>query len=179
MSPLIHALIAWIVAVLFLKDLNERRLVVFAGFIPDLDGVFILWNMELFAKYHHTIGHSLLFGLPMVLLFTMFSKEKLKIFIAGTLAFSLHLVADIVGSNWPIYPLFPFSDMGVSAWPWMSYEMIYGVLNPVVFFLVIFSFCLLIYLKKRSPLEFFSHKWDEQCVKEIFRIMNRDLPEDR
>ena len=42
MSPLVHGMIAWLVAILILKDANDRRLAVIAGVVPDIDGFFIL-----------------------------------------------------------------------------------------------------------------------------------------
>ena len=63
MSPIAHGMIAWLIAILFLKELKDRRLVVFIGVVPDIDGIFYLFNQELYYEYHHTIGHSYIFGI--------------------------------------------------------------------------------------------------------------------
>ncbi|MDI6916998.1 MAG: hypothetical protein QMC80_04290 [Thermoplasmatales archaeon] len=62
MSPVIHLLIAWFVANLFSINLKERRLVLIAGVIAEVDAIGILFNEDLFYQYHHTFGHTILFG---------------------------------------------------------------------------------------------------------------------
>ena len=42
MSPLVHGMIAWLIAILILKNVNDRRLAVIAGVVPDIDGIFVL-----------------------------------------------------------------------------------------------------------------------------------------
>ena len=50
MNPVVHGLVAWILVSLTLKNSRDRRLAVIAGVISDIDGVFILFSMELYRK---------------------------------------------------------------------------------------------------------------------------------
>jgi hypothetical protein len=140
MSPISHLLFAWIIANSFSLNLRERRLCLIIGVISDIDGVFILFSEDLFLTYHHTFGHWLIFGIPLALFFSILSKNKVKGFLAFSSAFIVHLIADIMGSNWSVHPFQPFSDVGFSAYPTISNHLIYFRINPVVFiFLVIVS----------------------------------------
>jgi hypothetical protein len=130
------------------------------GVISDIDGVFILFSEDLFLTYHHTFGHWLIFGIPLALFFSILSKNKVKGFLAFSSAFIVHLIADIMGSNWSVHPFQPFSDVGFSAYPTISNHLIYFRINPVVFiFLVIVSIYILLKYR-RTPWEFISKKWD-------------------
>jgi hypothetical protein len=160
MSPISHLLIAWIIAHIFFLDYRERRLCLIAGVIPDIDGVFILFSQDLFIKLHHTLGHWLIFGIPLAFLFSVFSKKKLKSFGAYSLAFSFHLIADIMGSDWSVYPFGPFSEIGYSAYPTLSVESIFYVINPTVFIIVLVISLFILFKYRRTPIEFISKRWD-------------------
>jgi hypothetical protein len=164
MSPLVHGLIAWLFAFLVLKKTNDRRLAVIAGVAADLDGVFILFNMDLFTKYHHTFTHSYIFGIPIALTAMILGEEKIKVFFACLGAFTLHLLCDIIGSDWPIQPFYPFSHLSFSASPYLSITVIYGIISPAVFVLCIFIMLAIMYYKQASPMEFISEKVDKRFV---------------
>jgi hypothetical protein len=160
MSPLTHLLIAWIVANIFSLNLKERRFCMIMGVIADIDGVFTLFSQDLFIKYHHTLGHWLVFGIPLALIFTVLSENKKSSFGAYSLAFSLHLIADIVGSGWQVHPFMPLVNTGFSAYPTLSVEMIYSVINPAVFIGVVLISLYILFKQRRTPLEFVSKRWD-------------------
>ena len=160
MSPISHLLIAWIVANVFSLDLKERRFCLIMGVIADIDGVFILFSQDLFIQYHHTLGHWLVFGIPLALIFTLLSENKKRSFGAYSLAFSLHLIADIVGSDWSVHPFMPLLNTGFSAYPTLSVEMIYFVINPAVFLVVVLISLFILFKHRRTPLEFVWKKWD-------------------
>jgi hypothetical protein len=164
MSPVVHGLIAWLFAVWVLKETNDRRLAVIAGVAMDIDGIFILFNMDLFITYHHTFGHSYIFGIPLAVTAALLGREKLKIFFAALGAFTLHLLAVIIGSNWLIYPLYPNTDIYYSISPTVSNLIIYGVINTIVFLVCIGLMLIVMYYKQISPIEFISEKWDERFV---------------
>ena len=67
MSPIVHALMSWLIAITFLRghvlqrdlsavspgdtrgllrELKDRRLAILAGVLPDIDGIFILFNYD-------------------------------------------------------------------------------------------------------------------------------------
>jgi hypothetical protein len=150
--------------VLILKETNDRRLAVIAGVALDIDGIFILFNYDLFVIYHHTFGHSFIFGIPMAITAMVLGKEKLKVFFASIGAFSLHLIADIIGSNWAIYPFYPNTEFSLSISPMLSNFIIYGVINIIVFLICIGLMLGIMYYKQISPMEFISKKLDERFV---------------
>jgi hypothetical protein len=75
MGPLNHLLIAWLIANAFPLDLRARRLCLIAGVIPDIDGIPILFDDDLFQAVHHTFGHTLLFGILLSLVVFMKSVQ--------------------------------------------------------------------------------------------------------
>jgi inner membrane protein len=182
MSPVIHGLVAWILAILLIKDVRDRRLVVIAGVIPDIDAIFLLLNEDLFYEFHHTIGHSFVFGIPLALLFAAVSRDttannhhikqyqsfpsrfRARVFLACLGTFSLHLLADYYGSNWPVPLFWPFSGYEVTAAEFISYQTMYGIINPVVAALTVLIVIILIFVKESTPLEFISKKLDDRLV---------------
>jgi hypothetical protein len=140
--------------------MRERKMCLVMGVIADFDGVFILFSRELFIDYHHTLGHWLIFGIPLSLIFTYFSGDKLRSFGAYVLAFSFHLIADIAGSDWGVHPFAPLWNSGFSAYPTLSVNMIYYVINPAVFFIAVLAAISILFKHRRTPLEFLSKKWD-------------------
>jgi len=164
MGPFAHALLAWLVAVTFVNTARDRRLVVLAGILADIDGVFILFDRELYNSYHHMLGHSFFFELPLVLVFVVLANERRRVGLAAFGAFSLHLVSDIVGSNWPVYPFYPYSDFNITILGHVSNDTIYDVINPTVFIVGLILMAILIYVKEASPVEFFSRKLDRKLV---------------
>ena len=162
MSPSVHFLLAWLLAVLFIKEVRDRRLVVLSGILADIDGVFILFNLDLFRKYHHTFGHSILFGILLSVIFFPLAKNRMKTAAIALGAFLLHLLADIIGSNWDVIILYPVSDFGISARGYLSDAVIYGIINPVVMGLSFVGVLAIIYYREITPLEFISEKLDKQ-----------------
>jgi len=167
MSPFVHGLIAWLIAILFLGTVRDRRLVVIIGVMADIDGVFILFNRDLYLEYHHTFGHSFVLGIPLVLVLAAVAKERGRFIAAGLAAFSMHIVADIVGTNWTTYPFYPASDMGFTVGDHLSNTVIYGMIAPVTFILVLVALFVVAYYREVSPIEFFSVKWDRRWTGEI------------
>lgn len=130
----------------------------------DIDAIFILFDYDLFVAYHHTFGHSYIFGIPIAITAMVLGKEKLKVFVASIGAFSLHLIADIIGSNWGINPFYPYTDISLSISPIVPNFMIYGVINTIVFIICIGLMLGVMYYKQISPIEFISEKWDKRFV---------------
>jgi len=157
-------MIAWLVAILILKEVNDRRLAVIAGVAPDIDGIFIFVNNELFLKYHHTLGHSFVYGVLIAMVAGALAKDKKKVWIASILAFSLHLFSDYIGSDWAIYPIYPVSNISFTVASYIPTFVIYYIINPVVFIIVLIIIILIVYKKQVSPLEFISEKLDNRFV---------------
>ena len=164
MSPVVHGLIAWLVAILILKDVNDRRLTVIAGVVPDIDGIFVLFNSELFLEYHHTLGHSFVYGVLIAIVAAGLAKDKKKAGAAAFLAFSLHLFSDYIGSDWAIHPIYPVSNISFTIGSYLPNFVIYTIINPLVFIMILSIIILVIYKKEVSPLEFISEKLDNRFV---------------
>jgi hypothetical protein len=165
MTPVIHLIAAWLIAMAFAIELKERRIVVLAGIIPDIDAVFILFDFDAYIKYHHTFGHSYVFGIPFVFitpfLFLDNLKSKLKVSLIALLGFTSHLVLDIIGSDWPVSLFYPMFSEGYCITPWVSNEIIYWVINPVFAIIIVSLMALVIFKKESSPIEFISQKFDK------------------
>jgi hypothetical protein len=165
MSPLIHLITVWLIAILFSLELKERRIVVLAGIISDIDGALILISQDLFLEYHHSFGHSLIFGIPFILVISLIFSSKLrtKLIVSGVslFAFISHLLLDIFGTNWSVNPFYPILDLDLSISPTLSNEIIYWVLDPIFAIIIFVLMAFIIYKKERSPVEFISVKLDK------------------
>jgi len=160
MDPLNHALIAWTIANSFNVDARTRRFCLLAGVIPDIDGIPILFDEQLFQAVHHTFGHTLLFGVLVSLVLALFLEKKRLGFSVILLGFTAHLGADIIGSNWPVPVFAPFLPAQISVSPYVSDFVIYSVIGPVFLVLGILAAVLILVRLKRTPMEFFSRRWD-------------------
>jgi inner membrane protein len=135
MNIITHAFAGWTLSLPFELDRRDRALVVFASVAPDLDSAVLLGDLakgrpldqcELFATYHHVIGHNVLFAALVTLACVLLARRK--VFIGGLALFAVHfhLLCDIVGSRgpdgsqWEIPYLLPFSNAWHLAvdWQW-------------------------------------------------------------
>ncbi len=164
MDPVVHGMLAWLFAIIFIRDVRDRRLVVIAGVIPDIDGIYILYSTELFYLYHHTWGHSFIFALPVAIFLALFGREKRQVFLGALGAFSVHLISDYFGSNWNIPPLWPISDREYTSATYLSDHVIYDIINPVVTVAALICILIIAYRKEISPIEFISTKLDKKIV---------------
>jgi hypothetical protein len=165
MSPLVHGMIAWLFAWLVLRRAHDRRLAVIAGVAMDLDGIFILFDRAQYLDYHHTFTHSYIFAVPIAITAAILAKDRLLTAYAAIMAFTLHLAADVFGSNWAVYPFYPLSDWGVSASPAVSDFVIYFIISPGTFVVCCVLILFIMYRWETSPLEFLSEKWDKRFVR--------------
>jgi hypothetical protein len=160
LSPLIHALLAWLLAWAFLSKPSDRRLAVIAGVACDIDGVFALFNHDLFVTYHHTFGHTFLFGIPVAITAAVLARDRWRTGLVALGAFSLHLLADIVGTDWPVMPLYPASDVSLTTHGVLAS----GPINLAVAVLVLVAVGLIMYYREVSPFEFLSERLDRWIV---------------
>ncbi len=127
MSPITHLFISWSAASCFKIDKKDRILATIAGVVPDIDGIGIGYDLlmkgnghvlDLWSRYHHTLGHNIGFGL--LLTITAFLAAGRRWVTSGLVLLvfhiHLHLFCDVIGSRgpdgyqWPIPYLEPFSD---------------------------------------------------------------------
>jgi membrane-bound metal-dependent hydrolase YbcI (DUF457 family) len=78
-----HLAISWLIGHR-LPERRDRRLVTWAGVLPDLDALSLLGGAGAFSEYHHVLTHGLV---------------------------HVHLLCDLLGSgrDWPIIYFYPFS----------------------------------------------------------------------
>ena len=171
MSPITHLFISWSAASCFKIDKKDRILATIAGVVPDIDGIRIGYDLlmkenghvlDLWSRYHHTLGHNIGFGL--LLTITAFLAAGRRWVTSGLvlLVFHLHLICDVIGSRgpdgyqWPIPYLEPFSDAWQLAWAgqWQlnAWQNIAITSATIIFILYQASQCGL------SPLEIISSK---------------------
>lgn len=110
MHPPTHLAISWIVGHR-LPELRDRRLVAWAGVIPDLDALSLLGGVGAYSEYHHVVTHNLVAGLVTTALAAAGAKQRWKVAALAFVTFHLHLICDWLGSgkDWPIVYLYPFT----------------------------------------------------------------------
>ncbi len=160
MSPILHGLLAWLLAAALLKDVRDRRLAVIAGGISDIDGFHVLYDQALYNDYHHTFGHTLLFGIPVALCLALAARDRKQAFLVSLGTFSLHLLADIAGTSWPVFPFYPLFELNFSMGHYLSEATLDNVVVPATWILVLLLMAAVMFKKEISPLEFFSAKLD-------------------
>ncbi len=121
--PPIHLALSWLVGHK-LEARRDRRLVAWAGVVPDLDALSLLGGVAAYSQYHHVLTHGLLAALATAALWTAFARQKWKVLALSLFAFHLHLLCDLVGSgvegeHWSITYLYPFSRKEtLFTWGW-------------------------------------------------------------
>jgi len=82
-----------------------------AASLSDIDGLGILISEEWYWRFHHALGHSLLFGIVLSVLLAALSTRRVLGSVLYLCLFHLHLVLDYYGSgpHWPLYYAWPFS----------------------------------------------------------------------
>jgi inner membrane protein len=95
-----------------LQEHRDRVLVTWAGLAPDLDGLSILGGMEEYSKWHHAVGHGLLWAFITIMLCSVLAGDRVKVAVLAFTVFHLHLLCDLLGSglDWPIQYWWPIND---------------------------------------------------------------------
>jgi len=178
MTPLNHLQFGWLIANLKNYDRGERRLIMLASLLPDLDGLpmalapilnllgLSALDLDRMQAIHHTFGHNIFFAAIASAALAAFSpKRRLEIFLVCAATVLLQIVIDNVTSDtWPImyfWPLskFDFSPGNFSSWSYLhllTVWIIQGVLS-----VFIWTSTVIIYLRtKRTFLELASSNLD-------------------
>ncbi len=164
MNPIVHAEIGWLLA----QALDKRRdrvVVTLAAVAPDLDGFGILVSEQLYADWHHKLGHGVLAAVvvpAVALAVTRSPKAALLAFCA----FHSHILGDLVGSGpgWPLWYLWPFSALEwLPSWQWdlASWQ------NSAIGLAVTLTCLACALFVWRTPVELFSVRADEKVVQTI------------
>ncbi|MFA6716525.1 MAG: hypothetical protein WC082_03600 [Victivallales bacterium] len=125
--------------------------------------------MRSIYDYHHILGHNLLFGVIISLIFAVLSSRKIKCFILYLALFHLHLLMDLFGSGecWTIAYFRPFFNYELYSrinWALFSWQ------NILINFLLLFWTIYLIPRKQRTPLEYVMPSLDRKWTADISRF---------
>jgi inner membrane protein len=184
MAPGTHLLISWLSTVEILKDRRERTIVALTGIAPDLDGLGVIVDKitgttELYLKYHHYLGHSLLsvFILATVAAF-LAKSQRVCVWFLSVLVVHAHIICDVAGSKgpdgyqWAVHYLYPFNPeyelTWVHQWELNAWQ------NHVI---MLFLFCVCIFYaktKKITVLEMFSKKLEQEAFNMYNKYVRRN-----
>jgi hypothetical protein len=181
MSPVTHGLLSWTLAQTpGIATRRDRALITIAGLAPDLDGLGIVvqWAtahtahpLEWFSEYHHRLAHNLTAAVVCALVFAAIGTRKWLVGLLVLVAFSLHLVCDVIGAKgpdghqWPV-PLFaPFHPW---EWTWAGQWRLDSWQNLVITGVLVVITIIVACRRGWSPVEIVSPRADSVVVA-IFR----------
>ena len=181
MSPLTHFVGSWLVAVVVAEKPQDRRLITFAGILPDLDGAGMVVDLAryfatggefefvYYQKFHHLWLHGWPGALVLVAALTCFARQRWRVAIGCLITFHLHLLCDLLGSRgpspadlWPICygePLFRHP-----IWIWKGQWRLDGWQNQLVFGAVFIAALGIAVRRGYSFVEIFSIRADRSVV---------------
>ncbi|MFH1588529.1 MAG: metal-dependent hydrolase [Candidatus Diapherotrites archaeon] len=115
MFTLFHGLIPYFTASALTKDKRIWLITFIAGMLPDLDGLPIFFDMNLYYQIHHELFHAPIYGLILGILIALilgkyFKLNKLNSFLAFAGGFALHGLTDVLFTYWPVKLLWPLSN---------------------------------------------------------------------
>ena len=135
MNPVTHFLAGWALSLPFSLERRDRGLVVAASVAPDLDSLGLVADLargrpadslDLWSRYHHTLGHNIGFAVLCTALCAILARRRCLAALLAFVAIHLHFVGDIIGARgpdgcqWPIPYLLPFSNCAqlTVRWQW-------------------------------------------------------------
>jgi len=149
MNIITHALLGWSAGTRLSRQGKDVALIAVASMLPDVDGLGAVIDIinggaaHYFTEFHHKFGHSILFCLLLMPIVYWLSRKNIRLTAWFVGIFHLHLFCDIIGARgpdgyqWPIYYLWPFSDIGFS---WFGQWYINAWPNILLTILLIFDF---------------------------------------
>jgi len=184
MAPGAHLLISWLSTVEVLKERRERVLVTLTGVAPDLDGLGAIVDKltgttDLYFKYHHYLGHSILSALVIATIAACFAKsQRLLVWFLSVLIVNVHVICDVAGSKgpdgyqWPVYylyPLYPEYELTwVHQWELNAWQ------NQVIMFFLLCACLFYAATKKITFLEVISKKLDQEAINMYNKYVRRN-----
>lgn len=163
-----HGIIPYALASLFTKNKVLRWAAFVGGVFPDLDGIPILFDVNLYNQLHRELLHAPIIGfviaLPTALIIKRLYGIKIwKSYLAFSLAYSLHAVTDVFFTKLYVKLLSPFSQEKFSYPIFVNFNLLLALCIAVWLFFKIYKFM----IEKRSlkkeiiellPKEFAKHK---------------------
>ena len=124
-----HGLIPYFLATIFTKEKRYWLVAFIGGVLPDLDGIPILFDLNLFYLIHHELFHQPIYGIilaiPVVFIAAKYFKmDKLKTAVLFAGGFALHGLTDVLFTNWPVKLLWPFSSEQFSSPMFIEYNFL-------------------------------------------------------
>jgi len=121
-----HLALSWLIGQ-GLSERRDRRLVAWAGMVPDLDLLSLLAGADTLRRFHHSVTHGVVAAAAVVLATAVFARRRLRAAGLALAAFHVHLLCDLLGSgvDWPIAYFWPFSSrelISPYAWPLASWQ---------------------------------------------------------
>ena len=113
MSPLAHLVGSWLIAAATTNNSRDRKLVTWAGVLPDADGFGVIpdlvqsWisgkecTFHYYQTYHHLLSHGWPGAISISLLLTLLARRKWRVLFLCLITFHLHLICDLIGSRGP------------------------------------------------------------------------------
>jgi LexA-binding, inner membrane-associated putative hydrolase len=195
MSPITHLVGSWLVAVATTNNPRDRKLVTWAGVVPDADGLGVIpdvigsWisgkacTFYYYQTYHHLLMHGWPAAVVVSILFALYAQERRRVLFLCLLTFHLHLLCDLIGSRgptpgdlWPICYSEPLFRHPI--WFWKHQWRLDGWQNQIIF-LVIFLASLWVATKRGfSFVEVISSKADKVFVGVLQKWRNQLLKSD-
>ncbi len=134
---LVHGVISFFALSFFTKDRRLWLLAFVAGMLPDLDGLPLLWDIDLFYALHHELLHPLIYGIilgiPLALLLNHFLKiGRIRAFAIFAAAYMLHPLGDVLFTNWPVRLLWPFISQEFSYPVFINHNFALLLLAPAM-----------------------------------------------
>ena len=144
-NTIVHGIIPYALASLFTKNKVLRWIALIGGLFPDLDGIHLFFDMNLYRVYHHEILHPPIYGfiiaIPIAILAKKYYGIKMwKSYLAFSLAFALHSVTDVFFTDWYIRLLWPFSQEKFSNPIVYDYNFLLAVLIAIFIFIKLYQF---------------------------------------
>ncbi|HIH10070.1 MAG TPA: hypothetical protein HA254_05385 [Candidatus Diapherotrites archaeon] len=125
---LFHGLLAFFIVAAFTSDNRLKILALAAGLLPDLDGIAILSDYNLFMALHHELLHPPVYGIIFAAI-AAFALHRIAImdwkqsFAVFAFAYMLHPVTDVILTDWPVKLLWPLSSTQYADIFAISFEM--------------------------------------------------------
>ena len=121
-----HLAISWLIGQ-GLSERRDRRLVAWAGVVPDLDALSLLAGASAFSRFHHGVTHGVVAAAAVTLATAVFARRRLRAAGLALVAFHVHLMCDLLGSgvDWSIAYFWPFSSrefVTPYGWPLASWQ---------------------------------------------------------
>ena len=172
MNPIYHLQWGWLAGHTADFDQSDRRKLMLASIVPDLDGVFI-WNADIFHRMHHTFGHNVFVPFIVGGALAAFSRKgkRAKWFLLGFAMVALHLLVDLFTCpEYPLRFLWPVNKkeyyllemLGLSGASADTWNLILGKGLQVAFMVMLLTVTAMIYLKYgRTFIELISSKLDK------------------